>query len=122
MVDITREDEIFIRLTELVFTTLGLDCPILSGNMQHHIDYEDKQDDYVQIVISAPSYDIAKWQKTGMIEYNGKFDYALSVNQVGAFNGRSKKSKHWVDKAIEKCCKAIGSEFNAKVSINVGFK
>lgn len=113
------EKDLFQELSSLVLTSLKLDCPILSGNMRANISFQPNSATESQIIISAPSYDTALWEKTGKIEYNGKYDYAVSVNNVGAFGGKSKKSKHWVNKSLEKACKVIGSLYDAEVVVDV---
>lgn len=113
------ENDLFNELTMLVYTNLQLDCPILSGNMSSHIEIEDLQDKYAVISISGPSYDLKKWAKEGVIEYTGEFDYAISVNNVGAFGGRSEKSKHWANRSIANAIKIIGQIYNAEVVIDV---
>lgn len=112
-------DTLYQELVSLVYSTLLLDCPVMSGNMQHHIKYEEVGSDFTRISISGPSYDIKKWRTTGEIEYDGEYDYAISVNNVGAFNGRSTKSKHWVQKALVKASRAIASSYRAEVIVDV---
>ena len=113
------KDTLYQELTMLVYTTLRLDCPIMSGNMQNHIDFEEIGNDFARIGISGPSYDVETWKRTGQIEYNGKYDYAVSVNEVGAFMGRSQRSKHWVNKSLVKACRIVAQEYNAEVIVNV---
>lgn len=112
-------DTLYQELVSLVYSTLLLDCPVMSGNMQHHIEHEEVGVNFTRISVSGPSYDINKWRTTGNIEYNGKYDYAVSVNSVGAFGGRSKKSKHWANKSIVKACRAVASSHGAEVIVNV---
>lgn len=109
----------FQELTTLAYTKLVLESPILSGNMQHHIKMESIGSNEAKISISAPSYDITKWRKTGQIVHDGKYDYAISVNNVGAFNGRSKKSQFWVNRSLATTCEIIGKLYNAEVIVNV---
>lgn len=111
--------DLFNELTMLVYTNLQLECPILSGNMSSHIEIEEIQDKYAVISISGPSYDLKKYAKEGIIEYTGEFDYAISVNNVGAFGGRSEKSKHWANRSIANACKIIGQIYNAEVVMDV---
>ena len=113
------KDSLYAELTSLVFSTLLLDCPVMSGNMKHHIEYEEVGSDFTRIAISGPSYDISKWRTTGEIEHDGKYDYAISVNNVGAFAGRSTKSKHWANKSIVKACRTIAGLYGAEVIVNV---
>lgn len=110
---------IYDELNSLILTNLKLNCPVMSGNMQSHIDVEESGDGYTRVVISGPSYDINKWKKTGAIILTNEYDYAASVNEKGAFEGRSKKSRHWANKSILAACKAIASVYGAEVIINV---
>lgn len=112
-------DTLYEELAMLVFTGLQLDCPVLSGNMQNHIEYEEVGSDFTRICVSAPSYELNTWKKTGKIKYTNEYDYAVSVNNVGAFMGRSTKSKHWANKSIVKSCRAIAQNYNAEVIVNV---
>ena len=114
------QDTLYEELTMLVFTTLQLDCPVMSGNMKNHIEYEEVGDDFTRISVSGPSYDIDTWKKTGKIEYTDEYDYAVSVNEVGAFMGKSTKSRHWANKSIVKVCRIIAKEYKAEVIVNVG--
>lgn len=113
------QDTLYEELSMLVFTTLQLDCPVMSGNMKNHIEYEEVGSNFTRIGISGPSYDVETWRRTGSIEHNGEYDYAVSVNNVGAFNGRSTKSKHWANKSIVKACKIIAEQYGAEVIVNV---
>ena len=112
-------DNIFTELTTLLATTLNLDCPILSGNMSHNIQIDSIAEKEGIISVSGPSYDMTEWRKTGVIRHNDKYDYAVSVNNVGAFGGRSTKSKHWVNKTCEKVCQIIAKQYDAEVIVNV---
>ena len=113
------KDTLYQELTMLIYTVLQLDCPVMSGNMQEHINYEQVENDFSRISISAPSYDVEWWKRTKQIEYTGEYDYAVSVNNVGAFMGKSTKSKHWVNKSIVKACEAIAPSYNAEVIVDV---
>lgn len=113
------KDTLYEELTMLVFTALQLDCPVMSGNMQNHIEYEEFGTNFCRIGVSGPSYDIPLWKSTGTIEHDGKYDYAISVNDVGAFMGRSTKSRHWANKSIVKSCKTIARLYDAEVIVNV---
>ena len=114
-----KTDTLYEELTMLVFTALQLDCPVMSGNMRNHIEFEEVGTNFTRIGISGPSYDIPTWKKTGDIEHTGEYDYAVSVNEVGAFNGKSTKSRHWVNKSIVKVCQILAAEYGAEVIINV---
>lgn len=113
------EKNLFDELTTLVYSVLKIECPVLSGSMSSHIEMEDLQKKFARISISGPSYDLRKWQKEGIIEYTGKYDYAVSVNNVGAFGGRSTKSKHWANRAIVNACRTIGQIYDAEVIVDV---
>ena len=113
------KDTLYEELTMLVFTCLQIDCPVMSGNMQHNIRYEDVGSKETRISVSGPSYSIPYWKKTGIIEHTGQYDYAISVNEVGAFNGRSKKSRHWANKSVVNACKAIAPSYDAEVVVDV---
>ena len=118
-----KYDNLHEELTMLISSTLLLDCPRLSGNMVSHIKMDELSDDFARISISAPVYDVALWQKTGEIKYIKRFynetDYAVSVNNVGAFWGKSTKSKHWANKSVVKACRIIASKYGAEVIVNV---
>lgn len=113
------KDTLYEELTMLVFTTLQLDCPVMSGNMKNHIEYEEFGSNFCRIGVSGPSYDISTWKKTGSIEHTGEYDYAVSVNEVGAFNGKSSKSRHWANKSVIKACEAIAKMYDAEVIVDV---
>lgn len=113
------EKNLFNELTMLVYTDLKIECPVLSGSMASHIELEEIQKDFARISVSGPSYDLAKWRKEGYVEYTGEYDYAVSVNNVGAFGGRSTKSKHWANRAITNACRAIAQIYGAEVIVDV---
>lgn len=96
---------------------LIMQSPVLSGNMQYHIQlgYED---DYV-IKIEAPFYDMKEFKKKGVIVHTGKSvngvtDYANWVNEAGGF-GSHNKSEHWVNRVINECCNIIAKKYGAIV-------
>ncbi len=110
------------KLYNLVDENLYLSCPVLSGNMRHHIDVNTvlKGDEEVEIVISAPFYDLKEWEKNHRIKFtgaiiDGKHDYAYWVNALGAFGGKNTRSKNWVHRAIYEACCTLASEINAEV-------
>ena len=113
-------DTLYEELSMLVFTTLNLDCPVMSGNMKNHIEYEEIGNKFTRISVSGPSYDLSEWKRTGSIVFTGEYDYAVSVNEVGAFDGRSSKSRHWANKSIVKACNILAKEYGAEVIVNVG--
>lgn len=109
----------FEQLASLIATNLIIDCPILSGNMQSSIKFKDYIEGKATIEISGKSYNISKWEETGKIEYTGEYDYAISVNKVGAFGGKSKKSKHWANKSVVNSVKQLASVFGYEVIVDV---
>ena len=114
-----KNDNVHEELVMLISTSLELNCPVLSGNMSSHIDLEEYTDKFARISVSGPSYDLGEYRQTGRIVYNDKYDYAISVNEVGAFLGRSKKSRHWANRSVEKACRAIANMYNGEVIVNV---
>jgi len=110
---------LFDELQTLVYTCLVMDSPVLSGNMQNHINYEGFQGDECILSVSGPSYDMKKWKKTKQIVLTNEYDYAISVNRLGAFGGRSTKSRHWANRSIVKAVEAIAPMYNAEVIVDV---
>lgn len=114
-------DKIVEKLYTLLEDDLYLSCPVLSGNMRHHIDIntvlpEDKE---VNIVISAPFYNVKEWEKNHRIVFTGevikgKHDYAQWVNDLGPF-GKSGRSQHWVNRVCYEVCTAVANEIGAEV-------
>ncbi len=109
------------KLYNLVDENLYLSCPVMSGNMRHHIDVNTvlAGDEEVSIVISAPFYDLKEWQKTGRVVLTGKtvgdkHDYAYWVNALGAF-AKGGRDVHWVHRAIYEACCTLASEIDAEV-------
>ena len=109
------------KLYSLVNENLYLSCPVMSGNMRNHIDLNTvlKDDEEVEIVISAPFYDMNEWQKNHRIVFtgqviNGKHDYAEWVNALGAFN-KGGRDVNWVHRAIYEAACTLASEINAEV-------
>lgn len=113
------------RILEQLYTLLNenlyLSCPVLSGNMRSHIDMNTvlKDSEEVEIVISAPFYDLKEWEKNKRIVFtgdivNGMHDYAYWVNALGAF-GKGGRDVNWVHRAIYEVCCAIAGEHNAVV-------
>lgn len=97
---------------------LVMESPVLSGNMQSFIHLGYGNDGY-EIMIEAPFYDAKRWQKDKVIVHtgankNGVTDYALSVNEVGAF-GSHNKSEHWANRVINQCCEEIAKKYHGKV-------
>lgn len=109
------------KLYQLVDENLYLSCPVMSGNMRHHIDVNTvlKGDEEVEIVISAPFYDMKEWQKNHRIKFtgetiDGKHDYAYWVNALGAF-ARGGRDVNWVHRAIYEAVCTLASEIDAQV-------
>lgn len=113
------QDSLYNELVSLVFTTLQLDCPVLSGNMKNNITTEEIGLNWARLSISGPSYDMSVFRKRGAVIHTWEYDYAVSVNNVGAFNGRSTKSKHWANKSLVKACRTIANKYGAEVVVNV---
>lgn len=102
------------KIHSLLLSQLQLQSPVLSGNMQTHIE-----GNAMDIVIAAPFYDIKKWRKSGVIiptgqTVYGKTDYAEWVNRLGAF-GTHNKSEGWVNRTILEVVNAIANEIGAEV-------
>lgn len=112
-------DQMFEELAHLINSGLLLDCPVMSGNMKSNIAMEEMGASFARIEISGPSYDIPEWRATGAIHHTGEYDYAVSVNGVGAFEGKSKKSRHWANKSVVKSCRAIATLYGAEVQVDV---
>lgn len=107
------------KLTSLLFATLIVNSPILSGNMQGHIQIKDFNENKCELVIDAPFYDMAEWQKNKTIVHTGdiiggKTAYAEWVNKAGGF-GTHNKSEHWVNRVCVEVAQIIASEIGATV-------
>lgn len=107
--------DIVEKINGLLFESLILQSPILSGNMLMNI----KQENTNTILIEAPFYDLKKWGKEGIIVHtgenrNGKTDYAVDVNLEGGF-GTHNKSEHWVNRCIVSVCQIVANEIGAEV-------
>lgn len=108
-----------IKLVNLVSAELSVNCPVLSGNMKSNLEIVDIRSNEITICISAPFYDLKEWKKTGVIKHtgqniNGKTDYAMWVNLLGAF-GRHNKSQFWVHRSIYNSVFTIANEIGATV-------
>lgn len=113
--------EIIEKLYNSAQIHLKIYCPIMSGNMYEHIKDGDIGENEKTIVIEAPIYDVNIWEKTGkrVLTYKSIFgyftsDYAVAVNEVGAF-GTHNKSEHWANRALKQACDIIASEIGAEV-------
>lgn len=100
----------------LVFNCLRMDCPVLSGNMQQHIDIETIGNRYTKIVVSGPSYDFQTWKRTKEIIPTHEYDYAIWVNEnrTNMF-GKTNKSRHWVNDSIRRTCQVVSGGYGAKI-------
>lgn len=112
-------EDIVMSLQSLVFMNLLNDSPILSGNMQMNIQCGLSTPSEAQVVIEAPYYDMKEWRKTGNIIRTGQLkngfsDYALAVNEVGAF-GKHNKSEGWVDRTLIEAVETIANMIGAEV-------
>ena len=89
-------------------------APILSGNLMREIAIAElvEVNDYeVTFCIQAPFYDMKKWKETGAIihnhkNYNGITNYAMWLNDVGAF-GTHNASMHWVNRTLNELTQLI---------------
>lgn len=109
------------KLYNLVDENLYLSCPVMSGNMRNHIKMTTnlKDGEEVEIVISAPFYDLKEWQKNHRVVLtgdviNGKSDYAYWVNALGAF-AHGGRDVNWVHRAIYEAVCTLASEIDAQV-------
>lgn len=109
------------KLYTLLDEDLYLSCPVLSGNMRHHIAINAVgiDDNEVTLCISAPFYDKKEWEENRRIVFtgksvDGKTDYAYWVNTIGPF-GRGGRDVHWVNRAIYETCQIIANEIGAEV-------
>jgi len=97
---------------------LIMDSPILSGNMQYHIQLGYGNDGY-EVIIEAPFYDMKQWRKNKTIVHTGETkhgfsDYAQWVNEAGGF-GRHNKSEHWVNRSVNDICRSIAIKYGGVV-------
>lgn len=89
-------------------------APVLSGNTAREIimaELVTVSDNEVTFCISAPYYDMKRWQETGAIIHtgtnvNGKTDYANEVNEAGGF-GSHNESEHWVYRVCDMVARTI---------------
>lgn len=107
------------ELQLMIYYNLVLQSPVLSGNMQNMIDALglyglDPVNDESRILITAPTYDMKKWKKEGVIIHDFRYNYAESVNEEGAF-GRHNSSEHWVNRVINRCCDEFARKHGGRV-------
>lgn len=107
------------KLFALTYSNLIIQAPVMSGNMKSHIQVGKIEDDEIEIIISAPFYDVNKWKKTKEISYtresyNGITDYANWVNELGGF-ARHNDSEHWANRVLYDSAQAIATEIGGEV-------
>ena len=68
----------------------------LTGNLMNSIHIEQSGDS-ILINVDAPTYDISRFKKEGVIVYNGLGSYAQEVDDTGGFSG---KHKDYIERAI----------------------
>lgn len=112
-------DDIVEKLHALLFSNLVMQSPVLSGNMQSMIQTGLQAGNYREIIIDAPYYDMARWNKDKIVIHtgqviDGKSAYAQDVELYGAF-GRHNKSQGWVGRAIKEVVETIANEIGAQV-------
>ena len=105
-----------IFLYNLINANLYAQAPVLSGNLKSHIKVVSVEEHKVKIVLSARFYDTKIWEKTGQIKYTKGWkknpqitNYAMFLNEVGAFGTRN-KSMHWTNRAIFQVCDAYANK------------
>ena len=111
-------DDVVEKIHSLLFSSLVMSSPVLSGNMKSYIK-TDLTTDSRNIIIDAPFYDMKRWKKDGTIvhtgqSFNGITAYADWVNKKGAF-GRHNKSEGWVNRAIKSVVDTIANQIGAEV-------
>lgn len=113
-------------LSDLIKFYLEELSPVLSGNMVREIlmaELVEVNDHEVTFCISAPFYDITRWEKEKVIihtnaNYGGVTDYAALVNRAGAF-GSHNKSMHWINRVCDMCARLIpNAEVDNRLELN----
>ena len=105
-----------IFLYNLVNANLYAQAPVMSGNLKNHIKVVSVSENKVVIRLEARFYDTKHWEKTGQIKYTKGWkkdpsitNYAMFLNEVGAFGTRN-KSMHWVNRTLYQVCKAYADK------------
>lgn len=106
-------DELW-RLYVLADIALRFQSPVMSGNTKAGISLHSMGGSDITIVVDAPSYDLKKWRDEGVIEHDGKYNYANAVNLFGGFFKRN-KSMHWANRACFDAARCIANEIGAEV-------
>lgn len=97
----------------MLFSNLVLSSPVMSGNMQNSIKVGVVGQGSMELVISAPFYDIPRWRKDKTIVHTGEkrgsvTDYAEDVNKYGGFRTHN-ESEGWVNRTIKATVDAIAA-------------
>ena len=101
--------------------------PVLTGNTDiESIKYVSVDKNEIVLSINAPFTDLNKWVLGGSIPYanivhtgltvNGKTDYAMWVNDRGAW-GRPNKSQYWANRLCFYSCIDFAKTLGANVEI-----
>lgn len=111
------------EIARQVKANLQVKPPKLSGNLRYFLASLPQlvSKDEIVMIISAPLYDVDHWMQTGQIQFlpapNPKYpditDYAMWLNDVGAF-GTKNKSLHWANRGIYNGCSAMAMLLSAK--------
>lgn len=110
----TDVEKIYNLMYARLYMHLVNQSPVLSGNMRHHIKGMGMDKNKATIMITAPSYDLNKWRKKGVIIYTHRYNYANWVNEIGAF-GKRNKSMHWVNRACYDIAQIVANEIGGEV-------
>lgn len=112
------EQEIMEKIYSLLMTSLDINSPILSGNLKSNIELVDVTENSLIIAIKPGYYDVAKWEKEGILHFigekNGKISYADDVNNYGGFFTNN-ESKHFANRSCFEVCNIIASECGAEL-------
>lgn len=107
------------QLFNLLKANLYAQAPVLSGNLKNGIKVVNVEDNEITIEIEAKFYDTNEFRKTGKINYTGKnyggiTDYAMWLNNLGAF-GTGNKSKNWTNRVCYETCDGIAKQIQAEI-------
>lgn len=113
------KDNPLVALADVIGIMLENLSPKLSGNMKEHIEVTEVTENSITLCISAKFYDLNEYNKSKNIiytgkSYNGITDYAMWVNDKGAF-GSQNKSMHWVNRICYNGANLIGNTIGAIV-------
>lgn len=101
--------------------------PVLTGNTDmQSIKYKSIDKNQIVLTINAPFVDLKKWKAEGSVPYanivhtgvsiNGIKDYAMWVNDKGAW-GRKNKSQYWVHRLCFYSCIDFAKTLGTNVEI-----